>query len=72
MKIDFTMVIDNGGKRKRQNEQLDVEGVKILKVRAAFEKKGVYNLKATKTEAVNKNNLQPINGYFIYHFVLAL
>ncbi|GKC73657.1 something about silencing protein 10-like protein [Tanacetum coccineum] len=53
------MVIDNGGKRKRQNEQLGVEGVKMLKVRAALDKKGVYNLKAM--QVVKKNNLKPIN-----------
>ncbi|GJT20472.1 hypothetical protein Tco_0890409 [Tanacetum coccineum] len=53
------MVIDNGGKRKRQNEQLGVEGVKMLKVRVALDKKGVYNLKAT--QVVKKNNLKPIN-----------
>ncbi|GKE31879.1 hypothetical protein Tco_1451201, partial [Tanacetum coccineum] len=52
-------VIDNGGKRKRQNEQLGVEGVKMLKVRVALDKKGVYNLKAT--QVVKKNNLKPIN-----------
>ncbi|KAJ9541389.1 hypothetical protein OSB04_027895 [Centaurea solstitialis] len=56
---------DNGGKRKRQNEQMGLQSVEMLKVRAALEEKlkqkGVFNLKATKTDGVKKN-LKPLNG----------
>ncbi|PWA91951.1 Sas10 C-terminal domain-containing protein [Artemisia annua] len=65
VKIDSAKDIGNGGKRKRQNEQLGLQSVEMLKVRAALEEKlkqkGVYNSKATKTDTVKKN-LKPING----------
>lgn len=69
--IDSKMENDNGGKRKRQNAQLGLQSVEMLKVRAALEEKlkqnGVYNLKTAKTEGIKKN-LKPLNGYFSYHF----
>ena len=75
MKIDSAKDIGNGGKRKRQNEQLGLQSVEMLKVRAALEEKlkqkGVYNSKATKTDIVKKN-LKPINGYILNHFVLVI
>lgn len=66
--IDSAKDINNGGKRKRQNEQLGLQSVEMLKVRAALEEKlkqkGVYNSKATKTDTVKKNS-KPINGKLV-------
>ncbi|KAK9062350.1 hypothetical protein SSX86_019536 [Deinandra increscens subsp. villosa] len=63
-KKDFTLDLENGGKRKRENAQIGLQSVEMLKVRAALEEKlkqKGFNLKATKTDGVKKN-LKPLNG----------
>nr|XP_043632540.1 something about silencing protein 10 [Erigeron canadensis] len=64
-KANLTMEQDNRGKRKRQNEQLGVQSVEMLKLRAALEEKlkqkGVFNLEASKTNGV-KRTAKLFNG----------
>ncbi|KAJ0840049.1 putative sas10 domain-containing protein [Helianthus annuus] len=64
-KTDSTLDLDNGGKRKRGSEKIGMQSAEMLKVRAALEEKlkqkGVFNLKATKTDGVKKNS-KPLNG----------
>ncbi|KAI3794700.1 hypothetical protein L1987_37333 [Smallanthus sonchifolius] len=64
-KKDSTLDHDNGGKRKRESERIGLQSAEMLKVRAALEEKlkqkGVFNLKATKTNGAKKN-IKPLNG----------
>ncbi|KAM0038382.1 putative sas10 domain-containing protein [Helianthus debilis subsp. tardiflorus] len=64
-KMDSTLDLDNGGKRKRGSEKIGLQSAEMLKVRAALEEKlkqkGVFNLKATQTDGVKKHS-KPLNG----------
>ncbi|KAI7758228.1 hypothetical protein M8C21_018750 [Ambrosia artemisiifolia] len=64
-KKESTVDLDNGGKRKRESEKIGLQSAEMMKVRAALEEKlkqkGVFNLKATKTDGVKKSS-KPLNG----------
>lgn len=59
-----------GAKRKHQNDQVGLQSMEMLKVRAALEErlkqKGVFGSIAPKRNGV-KRNLQPLNGHLETH-----
>ncbi|XP_059670386.1 protein THALLO-like [Cornus florida] len=68
VKVDSLKNIDNKrGKHKHQNDQVGLQSMEMLKVRAALEEKlkqkGIFSSIAPKRDRSQKH-LQPVNGYY--------